>query len=160
MGRRSGAVRTARQFAALSDRQRSAYERTVEARRYMRAGDSLTVAARRAGTAPRTVKSYAGSDLGKRGGRWRVARDRAYRPMRILTNTGVHVVDANRREASSVGRYWSAIGRYLQNEDDSELRKFRGVTVNGYELETDLDVIDELAARGELDFEDIYELAA
>ena len=126
----------------------------------MRAGDSLTVAARRAGTSPRTIKRYAGSDLGKRGGRWRIARDRAYRPMRILTNTGVEVVDASRREASTVGRYWSAIGRYLQDGDDSELRKLRSVTVHGYELETDLDVIDELAGRGELDFEDIYELAA
>jgi len=159
MARRSGAVRTARQFGALSGRQRAAYERTVEARRYMRAGDSLTVAARRAGTSPRTVKRYAGSDLGKRGQRWRIARDRAYRPMRVLTNAGVEVVDASRRDASTVGRYWSAVGRYLQHGDDSELRKLRGVTVNGYELETDLDVIDELAARGELDFEDIYELA-
>jgi hypothetical protein len=160
MARRSAAVRTARQFAALSGRQRAAYERTVEARRYMRAGDSLSVAARRAGTSPRTVKRYAGSDLGKRGRRWRVTRDRAYRPMRVLTNTGVEVVDTSRRDASTVGRHWSAVGHYLEHGDDSELRKFRGVTVNGYELETDLDVIDELAARGELDFEDIYELAA
>jgi hypothetical protein len=160
MARPSGAVRTARQFGALSGRQRAAYERTVEARRYMRAGDSLTVAARRAGTSPRTVMRYAGSDLGKRGRRWRVTRDRAYRPMRVLTNTGIEVVDASRRDASTVGRYWSAVGHYIQHGDDSELRKLRGVTVNGYELETDLDVIDELAARGELDFEDIYELAA
>jgi hypothetical protein len=160
MAARLGAVRTTRQFAALSGRQRAAYERTVEARRYMRAGDSLTVAARRAGTSPRTVKRYSGSDLGKRGRRWRIARDRAYRPMRILTNTGVEVLSVSRRDASIVGRHWAAIGRYLQNGDDSELRRLRGVTVNGYELETDLDVIDELAARGELDFEDIYELAA
>jgi hypothetical protein len=160
MARRSGAVRTARQFVGLSGRQRAAYERTVEARRHMRAGDSLTAAARRAGTSPRTVKRYAGSDLGKRGRRWRIARDRAYRPMRVLTNTGVEVVGASRRDASTVGRYWSAVGRYLQHGDDSELRKLHGVTVNGHELETDLDVIDELAARGELDFEDIYELAA
>lgn len=160
MAHPSRAVRTARQFAALSSRQRAAYERTVEARRHMRAGDSLTAAARRAGTSTRTVKRYAGSDLGKRGRRWRIARDRAYRPMRVLTNTGVEVVDASRRDASTIGRHWGAVGRYLQHNDDSELRKLRGASINDYELETDLDVTDELAGRGELDFEEIYELAA
>ena len=70
------------------------------------------------------------------------------------------LVDASRRDASTIGRHWGAVGRYLQHYDDSELRKLRGASINDYELETDLDVTDELAGRGELDFEEIYELAA
>jgi hypothetical protein len=128
----------------------------------MRAGDSLTAAARRAGTSPRTVKRYAGSDLGRVGGRYRIVRDRAYRPMRVITNTGVEVIGVSRREASMLSRYRRAIGVYASTGEDAELRRFAGKTAGGYELETDLDVIDELAARGELDdyFHDIYELAA
>jgi hypothetical protein len=113
MPRRSIAVRTARQFAALTRRQRESYERTIEARRYMRAGDSLTAAARKAGTSPRTVKRYAGSDIAKVGGRHRIVRDRAFRRMNTLTNRGVEPVTVGRRDASEVGRYWSAVGRYL-----------------------------------------------
>jgi hypothetical protein len=155
----SGAVRTKRQFEALSGRQRAAYDRTIEARYYMRAGDSLSVAARKAGTSPRTVKRYAGSDIGRVGSRYRIVRDRAYRPMRLLSNTGVQTVGASRRDASTLGKYWAALGHYLDTGDDSRLQKFAGRTVAGYELETDLDVIDERYARGELDFVDIYELA-
>ncbi len=126
----------------------------------MRDGDSLTVAARKAGTSPVTIKRYSGSDLGRVGRRYRIIRDRAYRPMRMLTNTGVETVGAGRRDASTVSEYWSAVGHYLKTGDDSRLRKFRGKTVGGLELETDLDVIDERYQRGEIDFEDIYDLSA
>ena len=160
MARRSGAVRSAHQFAVLSNQQRAAYNRTIEARGFMHAGDSLTAASRKAATSPRTVKRYAGSDLGRIGARYRIVRDRAYRQMLVLTNTGVESVSVARRDASTAGKHWSAVGHYLKHGDDSRLRKFAGKTVGGYELETDLDVIDELAARGEIDFEDIYTLAA
>ncbi len=125
----------------------------------MRAGDSLTAASRKAGTSPSTVRRYAGSDIGRVGARYRIVRDRAYRPMRLLSNTGVETVGASRRDASTLGKYWAAVSQYLETGDESRLRQFTGKSVAGLELETDPDVIDERYARGELEFEDIYELA-
>ena len=64
------------------------------------------------------------------------------------------------RVASLVGAHWSAIAHYLRTGDDSRLRRLEGKTVAGIPLETDPDVIDEWARRGELEIEDVYELAA
>jgi len=153
-------IRSAKSFARLTKPQRAAYQRTLDALSGMRRGQSLTAAARDAGTTPRTVRRYAGATVKRSGSRYRLGRDRLYRPMRVLTNTGVETVGVSRREAKLVGRHWNAVKRWGVHQDSSELDKLRGAVVGGYELETDLDVIDELAARGELDFEDIYELAA
>ena len=157
---RARPIRSAKSFDRLTLRQQGTYQRTLDTLSGMRRGQSLTAAAREAGTTPRTVRRYAGATVRRPGSRYVIGRDRLYRPMRVLTNTGEVTVSVGRREAKIVGRYWNAVGRYLHHGDSSELEKFRGVTVGGFELESDLDVIDERAARGELDFEEIYELAA
>lgn len=59
--------------------------------------------------------------------------------------------------ASSIGSHWNAIKHYLDTGDDSLLALFDGETINFHRFLTDLDRIDELAAVGELEFEDIYE---
>ena len=64
------------------------------------------------------------------------------------------------RSASTVGRYHAAIHRYLTTGDEHDLAQFRGLKVAGVELETDLDVIDTLARRGEFDFESIYRMVS
>jgi hypothetical protein len=157
MAKRVGAVRTSRQYAKLTAGQRQAYERTVEARRHMRDGVSLSRAAKQAGTTARTVRLYSGSDLENVGGRVRIRRDRAYRPMVILTNTGFVDVNASRRDASIIGSYWNALNRYRRTTDSRDLARFSGVVSSGYELETDLDAINERDARGEFDeFDEIY----
>jgi hypothetical protein len=157
---RARPIRSAKSFAKLTHNQRATYQRTLDTLSGMRRGQSLTAAAREAGTTPRTVRKYAGAAVNRPGSRYRLGRDRLYRPMRILTNSGIETVSVGRRDASAVGRYWNAVRRWGIDRDSTEVDKFRGVSVGGYELETDLDVIDELAARGELEFEDIYELAA
>src|SRR5579863_573403 len=105
MAKRTGAVRTQRQHAKLTGKQRDTYRKTLEARRYMRDGFSLNRAAGLAGTTPRTVKRYAGTDLRIIGGRVHIGRDRAYRPMLLVTNTGGVIVNAGRRDASTIGGY-------------------------------------------------------
>lgn len=78
--------------------------------------------------------------------------------MRILTSEGIVDADVSEEgEASSLGGYWSAIGRYLNTGDSSRIDAFSGLKVAGKTLLTDLDAIDEEARRGELDFDDIYE---
>ncbi|MGI8559470.1 MAG: hypothetical protein ACR2ND_14400 [Solirubrobacteraceae bacterium] len=157
---RARAIRSANSFAKLTRSQRATYQRTLDTLSGMRRGQSLTAAARHAGTTPRSVRRYAGATVKRSGSRYTLGRDRMYRQMNVLTNTGIEPVAVSRRESKTLGRYWNAVGRYLHHGDSSELSQFRGVSVGGYELETALDVIDVLAARGQLDFEDIYELAA
>jgi hypothetical protein len=63
------------------------------------------------------------------------------------------------RQATLVGEHLAAIGTFLATGDAKPLRRFAGKTVTGtlpdggsyrFELETDLDVIAELAFTGEL----------
>lgn len=78
--------------------------------------------------------------------------------MRILTNTGVEVVDVFDRETASViGTYWNDITRFLGTGDVSVLDPYLGVVVDGFELETDPDLIEDFDDEGQLDFRDIYE---
>lgn len=158
---RSRPVRSASSFAKLSSRQREAYERTLDAVRRMRRGESASRAASDAGTTTRTMRRYLGADL-KRSerGRLKLVRDRAYRRMSVFTASGVVDIDVSRREASIVGLHWSAIAYYGASQDDSRLMRFAGVSVGGYELETDIALINEMADRGALEFEDIYAMAA
>jgi hypothetical protein len=158
-------VRGPRQYSRLRKRERQTRGRALEAVSYMRRDRlSLRAAARKAGTTPGTVKRYAGTELkqDRRRGRYTITGgDRLYRPMRVLTNVGiVEVGVSGSRQASLIGAYWNAVDHYLRSGDDSTLRGFAGRSVAGVEFETDLTVIDELASRGELEFESIYELAA
>ena len=59
---------------------------------------------------------------------------------------------------SAIGAYHSAIQHYVNTGDSSRLAKFTGTSVGGVELETDLDVIHELARRGSFTFESIYRM--
>jgi hypothetical protein len=160
---RSRPVRSASSFAKLSSRQREAYERTLDAVRRMRRGESASSAASNAGTTTRTMRRYLGADLKRNEhGRLKLRRDRAYRRMAVFTTSGIRDIDVSRREASIVGSHWSAIAYYgaSPSQDDSRLMQFDGVSVGGYELETDIALINEMADRGALEFEDIYAMAA
>ena len=91
--------------------------------------------------------------------------------LRVLTTTGLRVVTGlTAAEASQVGRHWNAIRRYLETGDDTRLTGLTGVvvgathppgpgvgTAGGFELETDLDVIEWHAVRGDIGFESIYD---
>ena len=128
-----------------------------------RDGVSLSTAAKRAGTTPNTVLRHAGPALEHRGGRFVATRgDRLARLMLVLgRDVGVVTVSVRgSHEASLIGGHWNAVHAYLATGSSSALRAYAGKSVAGVEFETDLDVIDELAHAGELEFEDIYEVAA
>lgn len=78
--------------------------------------------------------------------------------MRILTTTGVEVVDVNEPgTASVVGGYWNAVRAFLGTGDESTLAPYTGVAIEGSVLETDPDGIEAFDAEGQLDFREIYE---
>ena len=152
-----------RSIKALRPSEQAARARSLEALSLMRRdGLSLKAAAKRAGTTPNTVLRHAGPALHRERGRVRAnPADRMVRTMSMLGPQGaVSVSVRSSRQASLIAGHWAAVQRYVSTGDESELRRYDGVSVAGIDFETDPDVIDELAAIGELDFEDIYELVA
>jgi hypothetical protein len=78
--------------------------------------------------------------------------------MRVLTTHGVKMLGGlSDTDASTVGRHWNAVRRYLEYGYETDLSTFQGVTVSGRFLETDPDVIDWYALRGDVRFESIYD---
>ena len=143
--------------------ERQARNRALRAVSRMRREDiSLSQAAAREGTTPKTVIRHAGRALERRGRRLKAKpADRYARMMNVLGPQGTTTITVRgSRKASAVADHWNAVHHYLDTGDDSALRGFYGVSVAGVELESDPDVIDRLASIGVLDFEDIYELAA
>jgi hypothetical protein len=80
-----------------------------------------------------------------------------YRRMAVYGYDGrVDVNVPNRRAASLIGSHFNAVGRYLATGDPSYLDPFIGRHVGAVELLTDPARIEQLAARRELDIDDIY----
>ncbi len=80
--------------------------------------------------------------------------------LNVLTRSGVkalNAADLDEEERSLAGSHVNAATHYRDTGDDSRLSDFRGVAVGGHELETDPEMIEYLAAQGQLDFEDFYE---
>lgn len=156
-------ILTAAQWAALSPTERAAHGRSLEALSLMRSeGLSLAEAAKLAGTSPETVRLYAGEALTRdpEGRITATPSDRLYRRMRALTRPdGPQDLDIqNSRDARRIGLHWNAVKHLLATGDERPLAAFKNVRVRGHQLETDPDIIEAWARRGELDFEDIYDL--
>lgn len=137
-------------------------ERALAAVREMRAGRSLTTAARRSGTTPRTVRRYAGKALSKKGSRVAVAPyDRVPRTLRFLTEQGaIALTVSDSRQASQIAQYWHAVDTYLTDGDRRLLRPFERLVlrVRGtrHRFITDPRLLDRLANAGQVEFEDLY----
>lgn len=158
-----GDIRDVKQWAALSASEKAARERALEALSLMRAeGLTLAQAARAAGTTPTTVLKYARAALGRDAHGQMIPRplDHLFRRMRVLVAgdrpQGLDIHSS--REASIVSDYWHAVKHFLGTGDTQRIDRFEGIQVAGRRLETDPDAIEFWAHRGELDFEDIYEL--
>ena len=68
-------------------------------------------------------------------------------------------VDADEEGASWAGSYWSyGYNGFLETGDTSRLDLYRGITVGGYPLVTDPDVIEDFYyAHGHIDFQEYYQ---
>lgn len=100
-------------------------------------------------------------------GRYSAKRiDRLLRVLAVPTSKGPReVATRNSEQASLLGKYWSAVQRYLQTGDDSELRKFEGQSViaqfgETFPLITNLFELDRLASAGVFSFESLYARSA
>ena len=78
--------------------------------------------------------------------------------MRVLTTDGVRVLDLpDEWDRSIVGQHWNTINQYLKTGQTLRLGIFDRMRIEGFDLETDPDLIDEWWSRGQLDFLEIYE---
>jgi len=160
--------RTVEEFFAMSERDRDLWRNIGQAVTEMKAGSSRRQAAQKFGLDPRKVSQLAGPALRKlRTGRW-VARpdDRLLRVLLIPTRRGLSEVGVrDSRQASLLGRFWTAVDRYRDTGDGSALREFRGqhiVDASGkrVRLLTNLPELDRLGSAGVLSFESLYARAA
>jgi hypothetical protein len=133
-------------LSGLSPPERAARERAWKAAELKRAdkGLSKVEAARRVGTTPNAIEKYVGPAWPSSLTRWS-----------FLSEDGIITLDVrDRRTASTMGRYWSAVRKYLDGKGDADLQQFKGksIIVNGerYVFVTDTNVIDYWGEAGEL----------
>jgi hypothetical protein len=123
--------------------------------RMRRTGASLTEAAREEQIDPRTVRKYLKTELRGRGKPTKV--DRRKRDMLIPTTVGnAPVTLKGSKQASDLGKYMSAVGKYLRTGDVEGLGKFEGKSIGGHALITDPDLLISLAQAGALTLDEIY----
>ena len=135
---------------------RDTYNRSLHVlARMRRTGASLTTAAQEEHIDPRTVRKYLKAELRDRGKATRA--DRRRRDMLIPTTVGnAPVTVRGSRQASQLGKYMSAVGKYLRTGDVEALAKFQNQSIGGQSLITDPNTLTVLAEAGALTLDEIY----
>jgi hypothetical protein len=160
--------RTVEEFFAMSEPDQNLWSDIGQIVSDIREGASRRKASQKFGRDPRMVQHLARPALRKlRNGRW-VARpnDRLLRVLEIPTRRGLMEIGVpDFRQASLLGRYWTAVEHYRDADDASELKQFRGkyiVDAKGrrVRLLTNLRKLDRLGSAGVLSFETLYAKAA
>ena len=125
--------------------------------RMRRTGSSLTVAAREEQIDPRTVRRYLSTELREHG----KEREGIAESANMLVPTAVGnapVTVRGSKQASELGKYMAAVGKYLRTGDVEGLGKFEGKSIGGHALITDPDLLSSLAQAGALTLDEIYAL--
>lgn len=129
--------------------------------RMRRTESSLTASAQAEHIDPRTVRKYLGAELrGLADGQVRPSKvDRRRRNMLIPTSKGAAPVAIyGSTQASQLGRYMSAVGKYLRTGKTDALEEFAGQSIAGHPLITDPEQLSSLAQAGALQLDEIYAL--
>jgi len=139
------------------------YNRALHVLARMRRTDAtLTVAAREEHIDPRTVRKYVGSELRglrEEGRTLPTKSDRRRRDMLLPTTLGATPVAIHgSAQASKLGRYMSAVGKYLRTGETDALEEFAGQSIAGHPLITDPEQLSSLAQAGALQLDEIYAL--
>jgi hypothetical protein len=161
--RRSTIIRLRRYLTFKNERQTLAHEKALRSLRLMREeGLSLSAATRREHIKQNTFLRHVGSAVHRSGpGKpWKASKsDSLSARMRILTPQGpVFDVVRGLRERKLLASYEKALRKFRAGEDgaEKELSVFRGLTVGGRILVTDLNLLVQLEEAGQLDFDSLY----
>jgi hypothetical protein len=136
-------------------KRRDTYNRALHVlARMRRTGASLTAAAHEEHIDPRTVRKYLRAEL--RAGKATKA-DRRHREMLIPTTLGnAPVTVRGSKQASQLGKYMTAVGKYLRTGDVEGLVQFQNQSIGGHALITDPNTLTVLAQAGALTLDEIY----
>jgi hypothetical protein len=131
----------------------------------LRSGSTLREVAKQIRVSPERFRNQA-TALGairKQGGRW-VVKKSLPRQMLVYTDgQSLRITISQFREASKLGQYMAAVGRFLRTNDAAHLEPFIGKSVrdskgNRYPLETNPNPLYRIAATGSETFEQIYRI--
>jgi hypothetical protein len=163
--RRERVPTTARQYFSRSKQFQEAWDSVGQVISKMRSGRiSLRKASKEIGVDPSKVLKLGRLAIRKqKSGKYAARKtDRLLRILSVLTPEGRREIALrDSRQASSLGKYWASVQRYLQTGDDSALRKFKGKKITDasgkrHPLITDLRQLDTLGSAGVLSFESLY----
>jgi hypothetical protein len=138
-------------------------ERLQLALRVLREEGSLAAAARAGKISPERFRTYATEKkiIEKDGRRWRTRSDLPRRVLLFTKGKSLAITVGNFETASMVGRFMSAVGRFLGEPKIALLAPFvgqsvRDITGKEHLFETRPNVLYRLVAAGEHTFEQIY----
>jgi hypothetical protein len=117
--------KTVEEFFAMSEKDQELWKNVGQAVTEVRAGVSLRQASRKFDLDPRKVSQLARPALRKlRNGRWAAkAHDRLLRVLVVPTRKGLREIGTrDSRQASQLGKYWTAVDTYRDTGDASALR--------------------------------------
>jgi len=140
----------------LSDKQLAKYEDSLEVLGLVRKGKSLNQSSKQVGISPSTVKRYVSSALKSKNNRIVAKkRDSLLRKIRIYENGKEEFIQTRgRKNASISGKYLSAVGQSIDNDDASTLKMFERKTIIDHKgkhhvLETNLNKLKQISERRE-----------
>jgi len=141
-------------------------DRREKALELMKKGVSQEEAARTVGISAKTLaryrKKYTTSKLRHR--KWNIL-DRRPANMLIASRGIVFAITVPYRSKTLVGKYWSAVNKFLDSNNVKYLRQFRDVVIRDiqrkrYVLETDPNALRRSDSVGELSFHTLYKNTA
>lgn len=131
----------------------------------LKSGQTLTQSAKSVHVSPERLRRYI-AEFGfahRQGRRWIIGPDNHPRIMRMFSDGEIVDVTINPDAASVVGKYQSAIGRFLSSNDPAFLLPFVGefvtdVSGKSHPFETDPNALYRLDFTGGDSFEDVYRI--
>jgi hypothetical protein len=155
-----------RERLASQPAQAPTYSRQLEAGfQAIERGKTLSAAAKEIHVSPERLRRYLTEQriAEKRGRRWMPLPDNGVRQMPLYTRGEARTVQVNRAQASDIGRYMAAVGKFLSQNEPWILLPYadRGVTdIRGryHPFETDPNTLYRLSHTGADSFEQIYRI--
>lgn len=131
----------------------------------LRSGSSLLEAAKQIRVSPERLRNQAKAlgAIRKQGGRWRVNKSLPRQMLIYTKGEEQSIVIGKHYYASKLGRYMSAVGKFLQSNEIAHLKPFvsklvKDINDNTFVLETDPNALYRIAASGSETFEQIYRI--